>query len=53
MQQLKHTERNHHHYLDLLLLFYFLAIKENLHMIHLFLDLFFEVDNAINQHYKK
>ena len=55
MQRLKHIENNYYHYfLDLLLLFYFLSIQGNLHMIHLFfLGLFYEVDNIINQHYQK
>ena len=35
MQRLKHMESNYYHYfLDLLLLFYFLAIQENLYIIH-------------------
>ena len=50
MQQLKHTESNYlHYFLDLLLLFYFSAIQENLSMIRPFLNLFFENDNAINR----
>ena len=54
MQKLKHTESNYHHYfLDLLLLFYFLAIQENLYVIHLFINLIFEDDNTIDLHYQK
>ena len=54
MQQLKHTENNYHHYfMDLLLLFYFSTIQENLYMIHLFSNLFFEGDVRINRYYQK
>ena len=54
MQRLKHTESSYHHYfLDLLLLFNFSAIQENLYMICLFSNLFFEGGNTINQYYKK
>ena len=55
MQRLKHIESNYcHYFLDLLLLFYFLTILENLYMmIWFFLDLFFEDGNIINQHYQK
>ena len=53
MEQLKHAESNYHHYLlDLLLLFYFLVIQENLHIMSLFLNLFFEDDNKINSQYQ-
>ena len=54
MQRLKHIESPYHHYfLDLLWFFYFLAIEHNLYTICLDLDLFFEVDNTINQNYQK
>ena len=54
MERLKPTESNYHHYfLDLLLLFYFLTIQENLYMIHLFSNLFFEGDVRINRYYQK
>ena len=54
MQRLKHTESSYYHYLlDLLLLFYILIIQENLYIIHLFLNLFFEGVNTINQHYNE
>ena len=49
MQQLKHTESNYHHFQDLLLLFYFSTIQENLYMIHPFSNLLFEGGNTINQ----
>ena len=52
MPQLKHTENNYRHYfLNLLLLFYFSTIKENLYMICHFSNLFFEDGNEINQYY--
>ena len=53
---IKHIESNYHHcyFQDLLLLFYFLPIQENLYIILLFLDLFFEDNNnTINQYDKK
>ena len=54
MQQLRHTKINFHHYfLDLLLFFYFPTIHENLYMIRLFSDLFFEGGNTINQYYRE
>ena len=54
VQQLEHIESIYHHYfLDLYLLFYFLAIQENLYMICFYLNLFYEDYNAINQHYQK
>ena len=54
MQQLEHIESIFHHYfLDLLLPFYFLTIQENLYVIHLYLNLFYEVYNTINQRHQK
>ena len=55
MQWLKHTESNYHHYfLDLLLLFYYVAIQDNLYMMIPFCsDLLFANYNIINQHYQK
>ena len=54
MQQLEHIEGIFHHYfLDLLLPFYFLTIQENLYVIHLYSNLFYEVHNTINQRYQK
>ena len=54
MQRLKHIECNYSHYFsDLLLLFYALAILENLYMICFFWNLLFDNDNTINQRYQK
>ena len=54
MKQLEHIESIcHHYFLNLLLSFYFLTMQENLYMIHLYLNLFYEVYKAINQHYQK
>ena len=54
MQQLKHIESTYHHYfLDLLLSFDFLTIRENLYMIQFYLSLVYEVHKAINQLYQK
>ena len=54
MKQLGHIESIcHHYFLNLLLSFYFLTMQENLYMIHLYLNLFYEVYNAINQQYQK
>ena len=39
----------HHYFLDILLLFYFWTIQENLYMVRLFSKLFFECGNTINQ----
>ena len=41
----------HHYFLDILLLFYFWTIQENLYMVRLFSKLFFECGNTINQNY--
>ena len=48
MQQLKHIENNYSRYFLDLLLFFILAILENIHMIRVFSNLFFEDDNTIN-----
>ena len=54
MQQLQHIESICHHcFQDLLLLFLFLTIMENLYMIHRDLDLFYDIYNTIGQHYQK
>ena len=53
MQQLKYTESNYHHdFLDSLLIFYFLAIQENLYMNRPFKNLLFEDDNTINRRHQ-
>ena len=45
-------EKNYgHHFLDLLLLIYFLTIQETLSMIYLFLRFLYEDHNTINQHF--
>ena len=43
----------HDHFWNLLLIFYFLAIQDNLYMIHLYLNLFYEDYNGISQHYER
>ena len=55
MQQLKYIQSAYHHdFLNLFLLSYFLTIQEKLYMMHLYLDLFYEAFNTIDQyHYKK
>ena len=40
-------------FLRLIVLFYFLAIQENLYMIHFFSNLFSEGGNTINQYYQE
>ena len=50
MQQLEHIESIFYYYFwDLLLPFYCLTILENVYMIHLYLNLFYEDYNAISQ----
>ena len=54
MLKLIHTKNIYHpfHFSDLLLLFYLLAIREILCMIHLFLNLLYEVYNPLDQHFQ-
>ena len=53
MQQLQHTLNNYHYYfLNLLMLFYFLDIQENLYMNPPLFKLIFKDDNTINQYYQ-
>ena len=54
MKQLKQIGNIFHYYFyDLLLLFSFSATQQNLYMIHLYLNLFYEDYNAVNQRYQK
>ena len=54
MRKLEDTENNYHHYfVDLLLLFNFSTIQENLYMICSFSNSLFEGGNTINQYYQE
>ena len=55
MLWLKHIENTYrHNFMDLLLVFYFSIILENLYMtLPICSDLFYGGDNTINQHYQK
>ena len=53
MRQLLNTENIYYlYFLDLLLLFYLISIREILCMIFLFSGLFYEYDKTINQHFQ-
>ena len=54
MRQLKHIKNNYHHYFaDLLMVFNFPSIQENLYMIHSISNLLFEGGNTIIQYYQE
>ena len=54
MLQLQHIESIClHYFLDLSLPFHFLTIEESVYRIQLYLNLFYEDYDAINQHYQK
>ena len=54
MLKLMHTENIYHlfYFLDLLLLLYLLNIQRILCMIYIFLNLFYEGDNLLAQHFQ-